>query len=258
MTTEKHSHSPNMMRVLILALLTSALAGERVDAFEYYSEPIDYWGSGTKDIKADDSKNSTSKAKPKDFSWKKTLDPMDESLEFFREGNHLPPRAYIEMAREPTDDNIKNWFKLMQMKNSLSLRLESRMQAYFRKHQIPQQLSLVSDSGASAEKSPIKPERYRLRLYFHSKCSHCKRMIDTAKELGKKGFYLDLRQVDADTKIRANLPFPVQRATERELKEKQITSWPVLLVADFTTKLIYRINGYQNAASIINTLRSKK
>ena len=48
------------------------------------------------------------------FQWKKYLDPKNE--EFFKEGDYTPPAPFIEIARNPTDANIRNWFKYLETK----------------------------------------------------------------------------------------------------------------------------------------------
>jgi thioredoxin-related protein len=83
-------------------------------------------------------------------------------------------------------------------------------------------------------------------------------MLSTMKDLAAQGFYITIRQIDDDKKIRAQIPFEIKKASPKELKEKNITSWPVLLVADVKSQKLYRINGYQNASSIIQTIRNKK
>lgn len=227
-------------------------------SFDYFNKSIEYWDK-REPRKAPEVKpeNKTDRKEKANFDWKKTLDPMDESLEFFREGDHVPPKAYIEMFRNPNDENIDNWFKLMRKKNELVATLQKRMQEYVSKNQIPQ--PIVSEytqtsENLAASAPPVPIDQYRLRLYFHSKCPHCRRMLVTMKELSSRGFFIDVRQIDNDKKALGSVPFPVVQASEQELKEKDISSWPVLLVANLKSKVIYRINGYQSAQSIIDTL----
>ena len=123
-------------------------------SFDYFRDPIEYWKNDTSET---EEKSASPKARAngkKKFEWKKALDPMDDSLDFFREGDYVPPRAFIELTRDPNDQNIKNWFKLMQTKNDLATRLQSRMQAYVQKNQIPQPLALEYQNAAAG----LKPQ----------------------------------------------------------------------------------------------------
>tara|TARA_B100000745_G_C19943155_1_gene318109 strand:- start:332 stop:580 length:249 start_codon:yes stop_codon:yes gene_type:complete len=82
-------------------------------------------------------------------------------------------------------------------------------------------------------------------------------MMPELIKLQNMGFFVELRQIDHNQKFAQGLPFPVTQASQAELKEKNINAWPVLFVGDTQKKVIYRINGYQSADSIISTIQSK-
>ena len=99
-------------------------------------------------------------------------------------------------------------------------------------------------------------KRFRFRLYFDSSCPHCERMMSTAQDLQKIGYFVEVRQID-DRKPNFPVPFPIIQASKSELLDKKIDSWPVLFVADTKNKLIYRINGFQTSQSLLNALSKK-
>lgn len=247
--------------ILLLGLFSTTV----VASFKYFDEQSEYFEKKARQKKLDDNiekehekltEKMTKKLDEK-FDWKRQLDPNDESLDFFREGDHLPPRPYIEMVRDPSDDNIKKWFLLMKKKNELSRRLAKKMQSYIDRHEVPQPIRgdyQQKVNNLKPAKLAIHPKGFRLRLYYHSACPHCKRMIRTMTGLARRGFYVEIKQIDDNLAARKDIPFPVTRATKKELEEKQINSWPVLLIGNINNKKVYRINGYQDEATIIQSL----
>lgn len=194
---------------------------------------------------------------PSQFDWKTQLDPKND--EFFKEGDYTPPKAFMELARNPTDANIKNWFRLMEAKNALSQRLEVRMQEYIQKND-----AKLGDDGKAylAERTPkiafaAEKERFRFRMYFDSKCPHCKRMMSTMEELEQRGFFVEIRQTDSDD-LKEPPKLPVIRATKDELSEKDVESVPLLLVGDMKQKAVYRITGFQTVESIFQLIQESK
>lgn len=240
--------------LLVLGILLS----KQVLAITYFGDDnIKYWDQYTPAPKEEKKVEAKEKKKLSEFDWKKQLDPKND--EFFQEGDHKPPKALMELARNPTDENIKNWFKLVKKKNDLMARLQSRLSDYLVKNQN----GLSSESAAILQQKRVKLDtrnidykRFRFRMYFESSCPHCKKMMKTLEDLQDMGFYVEIRQIDRK-RLSQSLPFPVTPATKEELKERNINAWPVLFVADTTKKLIYRINGYHTTNSVLATLQSK-
>ncbi len=218
-----------------LLIVTTKATG----AMHYFGGSIDYWGD--EDLKSADPPGIPRTAT---FDWEKHLNP--ENNEFFREGEYLPPSAFMELVRRPTDENIKNWLLLTERKNALSQKLQERMAA-FAQHQAP---SLVHDPPKVVSALPAMA-RYRFRLYFHSRCEHCWRMLGSVKELLDLGYAVEVRQVDKGSIPQQLTALPVTRATEDELRTKGISSWPVLFVADLSKGQVYRIQGYQAKDTIL-------
>ena len=75
------------------------------------------------------------KERTKNLTGKPYLNPKttEDLKEVFREGNHTPPEPLIEVAKNPTDENIKNWFELVKKKNQFIARLHKKMSDYLKK-----------------------------------------------------------------------------------------------------------------------------
>ncbi|MGK5087099.1 hypothetical protein WDW86_06040 [Bdellovibrionota bacterium FG-2] len=212
---------------------------------------------------------------PGTFNWNQYLDPKNK--EFFKEGDYTPPEAFMEIVRNPTDENLKLWFAYNDKKNQLSDRLQARMKEYIEKYpgaklpgnlggppsgQLGGQLENTGRSYLQAKanalpKAEPDAKRFRFRMYFDSHCPHCKKMFGTLTELQERGFMVEARQVDNDPRGLEGLSIPAVRATPDELREKSIQNVPLLLVGDLTNKTVYRIPGYQSVSSIFQTIASQ-
>ena len=219
------------------------LSSKALLASSYFDSPIDYW------------QNSNSKAEKakENFNWSKHLDPQED--EFFQEGNYLPPKPFMELARDPSDENIKNWFAMMERKNKLMARMQKNISAYLQK-QGGGNTQYLQKVARKLPVTAIDFKRFRFRIYFESTCHHCKKMMATMKNLQDMGFYVEARQIDRK-KPQYPVPFVVQFAAKEELANKKIQSWPVLLVADVRRKVIYRVSGYFSSERILEILRSQ-
>ena len=250
-----------MKFILVFILLLSG----RLMAFDYFNSNIDYWGKEIKKTTplVTEEKSELPEVEKKDsstpigFDWKKQLDPKNE--EFFKEGDYTPPVAFMELARNPTDENIKNWYKLIEKKNELSSRLSQRMQEFLKKNQklAPEEKAILAESVNRLPVAQADYSKFRFRMYFESSCPHCKRMLKTLQELQELGYYVEIRQVDQNPKVAKALPFPVTLASPQELKEKEITSWPVLFAGDLKKKVTYRLNGYRSTQEVLSVIQNR-
>lgn len=261
---------------LSIALLLIAPVTAAETDFSYFAKPeLNFWKSTTaaKDVTA--AKSSTgprvapSTTGKNTFPWQKYLDPKHD--EFFREGDYSPPAPFMEIARDPSDANIENWFRYLELKNQLLHRLQDKLTAYATSHPkslpaLPSALVVdTADAPAIVAKaatqlgSSVAPrpdtKKFRLRLYFDSHCPHCEHMIATTlRELAGLGYWIELRQVDRDASVRARIPFPVTSATPQELKQYGIESVPVLLVGDLKARSFFKMQGDQSAAAVVAAL----
>ena len=239
-----------MLKVLIILL--TGLAAESSMAFDYFTEPIDYWDKKVED--GGNEKKSSSKHPTPKFDWSKHLDPEQDN--FFKEGNHIPSGPFMELARNPSDENIRLWFELIKRKNTLMARLQKRVSEYAAKNNSTGQSTAVqtlAKSTSSHFANAPDPKRFRFRLYFESSCPHCKDMMKTMQDLSQLGYYVEVKQID-QKQPGYPVPFPIRAASARELKERNIESWPVLFVADTSKKQVIRINGFHPTASVISAL----
>jgi thiol-disulfide isomerase/thioredoxin len=258
---------------LLLALLTLLQAGERslADDFQYFNKGVDYWNELKSDkaapLKGGDEKklhtppsadiqNQATSANEK-FPWEQYLDPKNK--EFFKEGDYTPPEPFMELVRNPNDENMKMWFTYIGKKNELSARLQERMADYVAKNGLttPDDKKALIAKMAVPDSQTLDITRYRFRMYFSSTCPHCQKMMGTLSELQAKGFFVEARQTDSNGKS-LRLPFPSEMATPSELKSKEIQSVPLLLVGDLKKKVVYRLTGYQTTADVLNALNSRR
>ena len=232
-------------------------------AFDYFNQSIDYWNKAQKKDSPPILKKEpvTKKESENKFNWNRYLNPKskDDLKEVFREGNYTPPAPLLEVAQNPTDENIKRWFAVVKRKNELLSRVNSRMAEYLNKKKKlkPEEKKLIESKRIRNQVGKVDHKRFRFRMYFESSCPHCKRMMPELVKLQDIGFFIELRQIDNNKRYAKGLPFVVRQASQAELKEKKVNAWPVLFIGDTQKKLIYRINGYQNAESILLTLQSK-
>lgn len=252
------------MSSVFSALALLLVFSGQVLAFDYFGSKIDYWGDSKKKKSPEvvkekgktPEKKPVAESPPSEFDWKKQLDPKQD--EFFKEGDYTPPAAFMELARNPTDQNITNWFKLMEKKNEIQTRLSLRIQQYLQKSSklVPEERQVMIEAKNNLASTSVDYSRYRFRMYFESSCPHCKHMMETMKELQDSGFYVEIRQIDQNSRVAQALPFPVEMATSQELKEKEITSWPVLFVGDLKKKVTYRLNGYRSTQEVLSAIQN--
>lgn len=238
---------------VLMALLVSTSAANA--SMSFFDSRIDYWNREAKGPVAETPK--TEGAKPENgFPWKSYLDPKNK--EFFKEGDYTPPEPFMEVARSPTDENLKSWFEFMQKKNDLARRLDQRMREYMTKNGMTPDLAAESpkmSSASSAEtNSPVirvDPKRFRFRMYFDSQCPHCHDMFEVLARLKRDGFSVEALQVD-----RGPLP-PEERiihvfpSSIEELKARGGKGFPYLEIADTTRQgILPAVEGFHDYAEI--------
>ncbi|MGE0526401.1 MAG: conjugal transfer protein TraF, partial [Bdellovibrionales bacterium] len=195
------------------------------------------------------------------FPWKTYLDPKNK--EFFKEGDYTPPEPFMEIARNPTDENIQNWFEFMKKKNELARRLDQRVREYMAKN--GQALAVDHRPGVLVTQAKLQPpswipldsERFKVRMYFESTCPHCKRMFGVLKRLQDKGIEVHALQIDRGPISANERIVPLGLATPEEVKKHRINGVPFLLVADTKRKaLLPPIQGYHDFDEIVRLLKS--
>jgi len=248
---------------LILLFAHQGLAGE----FNYFDSEINYWekdskkendvpeGKTEKKQEVVSKKEKTSKSEENKFDWKTYMNP--ENKEFFKEGDHTPPEPFMELARNPSDENISNWFSYIELKNRLASRLQERMTAYMSKNKIK-----IGDPGVQAVNESINDlptthphaKQFRLRMYFDSKCPHCKRMFGTLKELQEMGFYVEALQVDNDP-VSVGYELPITKASQDDMKKFANERVPLVLIADMAKKaLLPPVRGYRSTKEVLSVI----
>ncbi|MGE0631482.1 MAG: hypothetical protein AB7O96_03680 [Pseudobdellovibrionaceae bacterium] len=242
--------------VLVMALLfaQTTLASE----LEYFNSGIDFWGTQSPPQKPNVQPENRISDEKNTFPWKTYLDPKNK--EFFKEGDYTPPEPFMEVAKNPSDENLKNWFEFMRRKNELAAHLETRMQEYLAKNQAqppltPLAAAPVAKSVAKAA-VPIDPSRFRIRMYFDSHCLHCRRMFGVLKRLQDAGYKIEALQVDNDRVPVEESGVPIGKVNLSELKNHGGSAVPYLVIADLKRKaLLPGIQGYHDFEEVMALLR---
>lgn len=238
------------------------------DDFQFFNKGVDYWNEQSDKTlppkpSAQPKPETTAKnkeettAKAEKFPWEHYLDPKNK--EFFKEGDYTPPEPFMELVRDPSDQNMKMWFTYIEKKNELSARLQQKMADYVAKNGLttPDDKKALVARMSAPSSANLDIRRYRLRIYFSSTCPHCEKMMGTLSELQAKGFFVEARQIDRNGKT-PKLPFPSEMASPAELKQKEIQSVPLLLVGDLKKKVVYRITGFKTADEVLNAMRQQE
>ncbi len=247
-----------VIRKTILFLLLSSFA--QAEKLEYFDSKIDFWGDKQSSKDAPKKEPSPTEKQDSKFPWKTFLDPKNK--EFFKEGDYMPPEPFMEVARNPTDDNIKQWFELMKKKNELQTKLQERMAEYMAKNgelKTPPNVATAAPAALKAKEQNVSldPSRYRLRMYFESTCPHCRRMFQVLKKLQDGGFQVEALQVDSGPVQDAEKIVPISRADPNDLKKHGIKGVPFLLIADTKRKaLLPAIEGYHDFEDILRLLKA--
>ncbi len=250
---------------LISLLLIFSSRASFGDDFQYFNKQIDFWNEKpqaqapqnlpTTEAKKDAPAPSIEGEVSGPFPWAKYLDPKNK--EFFKEGDYTPPEPFMEIVRNPSDQNLKLWFSYMDKKNELSTRLQSRMQEFMQRKGLtiePAAREVVNTRIAALPKSEPEAKRYRFRMYYDSHCPHCKRMFSTMTALQDRGFFVEGLQVDGSTGNLLQLPFPTTAARPADLKEKDIQSVPLLFVGDMKKKIVFKLSGYQSVNDVYSAI----
>jgi len=244
------------LKLSSLLLSLTAWAGD----FQYFEGGIDYWNDASKrveEIKKPIVPMTKSNAEITDgskFVWSKYLDPKNK--EFFKEGEYAPPEPFMEIVRNPTDENLKMWFAYIDKKNELASRLDTRMKEFVGSHGLipTEEKNILLARGSALPKMSEATKRFRFRMYFDSKCPHCKKMMGTLEDLQNRGFLVEARQVDGGEA--PAVLFPIVRANSKEMAEKEVQNVPLLLIGDLQKKVVYRLPGYQSTEAVINALKN--
>lgn len=212
----------------------------------FFESEINFWGDSKK-IETSPKKETDKKSADSKFQWKEYLDPKNK--EFFKEGDYTPPEPFMEVARNPSNENIKNWFELMRKKNEIQTRLQKRMAEYMA---LQQKDSVITESSkkiavkVNKEAKEVDSSRFRIRMFFDSQCPHCKKMFQTLERLQQEGFAVEALQVDSKRFDASITTIQIIKATADDLQKHKIESVPFVLVADVKNKIILPpITGYQ-------------
>lgn len=243
-----------MFRMFVIFVTPSLTMATEID---FFGSKIDYWAESKSTLQSNSisrSKENISEKSVSEFPWKTYLDPKNK--EFFKEGEYTPPEPFMEIARNPTDENIKNWFEFMKRKNELAQRLDLRMREYLANNGNP------TIKPTHQEKSRIishefDQTRFKIRMYFESTCPHCKRMFLVLRQLQENGISIETLQIDTGLVPKESEGLLVGKATSEEVKKHGVSGVPFLLIADNKRKILLPpVQGYHDYKDVMVLLRA--
>ena len=164
----------------------------------------------------------------------------------------------MEVARNPSDENIRLWLSYIDKKNYLADRLRTRIAEFSSKSQGANTSVLAAQT---IRQIPVKdesfdPSRFRIRTYFESTCPHCKHMLQTLRSLQDQGVYVEALQIDRAQTNAAMFPIATLRADPEDVKKQSIESVPFTLVADTKSKTVLKpITGFKSLGEMNEILR---
>ena len=256
--------------VAMIAFSSGICMGEEI---QYFNGTINYWKSQPKELEKEPKLEITNpkqeipktedatikeNTKTQEFQWNKYLDP--KNTEFFREGDYTPPEPFMELVRNPSDQNIRMWFAYMDRKNELAGRLSKRMEEYAQNNNaaIPKAAKEKIVQAAHQIPTPADDfERFRFRMYFDSQCPHCKRMFETLNDLQDRGYLVEARQVDRGSLEHIKSNVAIVSASSAEVKKQNIAAVPLLLIGDLRNKKVYRQSGFMTPEQILAQIHER-
>lgn len=240
------------MKYLVIALLMFPLCS--FADVNFFETEINFWDEKKKDIR----KESVSKKKDTKFEWSKYKNI--ENDEFFKEGNHIPPKPFMEVARRPTEENIKNWLDYIKMKNDVQARFLAALNSYKSKVNLPpESKQLIMQKTKNLPKPVILPsKKVTVTTYFLTTCPACKRMFKTLDELQKMGVYVEAIQVDSEKSLKFGVSVPIYKINKKE-KEGLMSSgigvpYSIVRVGGKAIP----VSGFQTTRSLLQSLNNIK
>ena len=257
-----------LARIATWAFLATSAAARAGD-ISFFENGIDYWDVRKK--KEEPAQAAPAATKPKTlvleaadpapekpFEWKTYLDPKNR--EFFKEGDYTPPEPFMEVVRNPTDENLKMWFAYVERKNTLAERFARRMEEYTQTNGAAMPREAKTKVAAEIAQLPAAApdfKRFRFRAYFESTCPHCQKMFGTLNELQARGYFVEARQIDQGPVEHLGSEVAIVPAGKEELTRFRVETVPLLLVGDMKSQAVYRQSGFMTADEVLAAVKTK-
>ncbi len=233
--------------ILLLILLESLAANASL-----YDTRIDYWSEEVKEVNESAEPVETPS---NEFSWEDAMNPNND--EFYRRGDHMPPAPLVEVMKNPTDYNIKKYYEL-------EAKREQKLSEFIKKSE-KYRLASIEKELRKVSKPTIKKDsfynvranrsKYRLRMYFDSRCPHCKRMYQELLVLSREGYSVELVQIDMAPNPFKEIITRKIRPGEREKVRLNNGGVPLTLVLNNKTKKVGFIRGYKSLGELRTILK---
>ncbi len=240
------------MKYLVIALLILPLCS--FADVNFFETEINFWDEKKKDMR----KESVSKKKDTKFEWSKYKNI--ENDEFFKEGNHIPPKPFMEVARRPTEENIKNWLDYIKMKNDVQARFLAALNSYKSKVNLPpESKQLIMQKTKNLPKPVILPsKKVTVTTYFLTTCPACKRMFKTLDELQKMGVYVEAIQVDSEKSLKFGVSVPIYKIRKKEREGLMSSGIGVPYSIVRVGSKAMPVSGFQTTRSLLQSLNNIK
>ncbi len=237
------------MRSILLIFIVIGSPSSKAE-INFFNSEIDFW-SNQKSKKT----KVVNKSK-KEFDWEKYKNV--ENDEFFKEGNHIPPKPFMEVARRPTESNIKNWLEYIQNKNDIQRRFLTALRKYKSSMNLePKAIQVLEQKETQLLPVPLTQKKISVTTYFLTTCPACKRMFKTLEALQKKGVYVEAIQIDSDKEMKRGVSVPVYKANKKEkdglIKAGIGVPYSIVRIGNKA----FPLSGYHTVSSILSVVNKK-
>jgi hypothetical protein len=230
--------------IFSFAFSASAFAG-------LFTEGVKFFDEG-RTIQTPTPEKPTTEPKTKPFSWNDQLNI--ENDQFFKEGDYTPPAPLIEALRRPTKENILNFEKWQEIRNTLLQRYEIARSQFVSKSGMD--VPRIDTASLKVDEKDL--EKYRYIFYFESTCSSCHAMFQTINQMVERGVYVEAVRVDKGEGEVKGLNLPWSYVNPEELKKMNLKAVPVLVAIDEKTQKAYQMTGRKSIKEILQVIRLGK
>lgn len=224
----------------------------------FFDKDINYWIQKKEKNKASKIQSKTKVKKDKNgFNWAKYKNVEDD--EFFKEGNHIPPAPFMEVARRPTKENIKNWLEYISMKNKMQARFLKELRKYQKKKILPpESIRFLNAQSAKMTFVSDSLSDVNITTYFLTTCPACKKMFNTLSDLKRLGIYVEAVQIDYKKRLKHTVNVPVYLAKKEEAKGLIDAGIGVPYSILRIGKKAITLTGYQSSNGIMKKILDEK
>lgn len=167
--------------------------------------------------------------------------------------------VFMEVARRPTDENIKNWMEYIQKNNDVQRKFMIALNKYRQKNEIaPKSEQILDQKMNELKQIDLGNTKVSVTTYFLTSCPACKKMFKTLDQLQRQGLYVEAIQIDTDKNLKTGVTVPVYKANDEERKGLISAGMGVPYSIIRVGKKAIPLNGYQTVSSIISAIQNQQ